>query len=565
MLQKRRNMIRIFIILLLAGCIMQASGQGSFIISPGTNVKSSGNVYIVLDSSHLQNNGSLQMAAGDGTIKSTGAGDVNLSGNGTTVIDRLHLAKAASSSLLLQTNIGVATEVNFGGGLLNLGSNVLDLGNTAFLNNERESSRAFTESTGYIQTSAYLNAPASINPGNLGAVISSAQNMGNTIIKRGHQVQILSTGQNSILRYFDITPANNNNLNATLRFPYLNAELNSLTASILTLWKSADNTSWSQVGQSTRDITANYLEQVGINDFSRWTLAPEALATYYRDADGDGYGNEAVTVQAAAPSSGYVANNADCNDANSAMHPGAIEVCNGIDDNCNGTIDENCSGKPTISINSVTVYEAQGQATLTLTLSQKSAVAISVNYNTKDGSAISKAKGKVAKDYTAKTGTVTIPAGALSATIVISVDPDNVQEGTEQFYVDLSKPVNVTITQSRGTVTLLNGTTPAVTSTSSVQLNTVVQQKEQLLGNGLSVRVFPNPSTTYFTLLTSSSKDQVLNVRITDAAGRTIEARSNVAANGTLYIGHHFRPGIYFAEVMQGKHRTQIKLMKAVY
>jgi hypothetical protein len=30
----------------------------------------------------------------------------------------------------------------------------------------------------------------------------------------------------------------------------------------------------------------------------------------------------------------------DCNDANAGVHPGALEVCNGIDDNCNATIDD---------------------------------------------------------------------------------------------------------------------------------------------------------------------------------------------------------------------------------
>ncbi|MBZ5640777.1 MAG: FG-GAP-like repeat-containing protein, partial [Acidobacteriia bacterium] len=65
------------------------------------------------------------------------------------------------------------------------------------------------------------------------------------------------------------------------------------------------------------------------------------LVTFYRDADGDGYGNPAVTVQAYAAPAGYVAVVGDCNDANPAVHPGASDAnCNGIDDDCNGSTDE---------------------------------------------------------------------------------------------------------------------------------------------------------------------------------------------------------------------------------
>ena len=65
-------------------------------------------------------------------------------------------------------------------------------------------------------------------------------------------------------------------------------------------------------------------------------------STFYRDADTDTFGNPSVTRTAcnlAQAGAGYVANNTDCNDANAAIKPSATEVCNGIDDNCTGGID----------------------------------------------------------------------------------------------------------------------------------------------------------------------------------------------------------------------------------
>lgn len=61
---------------------------------------------------------------------------------------------------------------------------------------------------------------------------------------------------------------------------------------------------------------------------------------WYRDTDGDGYGNASSSVQACSMPSGYVANSSDCNDGSASVKPGAAEVANGIDDNCNGQVDE---------------------------------------------------------------------------------------------------------------------------------------------------------------------------------------------------------------------------------
>jgi hypothetical protein len=58
---------------------------------------------------------------------------------------------------------------------------------------------------------------------------------------------------------------------------------------------------------------------------------------WYADADGDGYGDAAAPVDACAAPAGTVADASDCDDDESAQHPGATEVCDdGLDDDCDG-------------------------------------------------------------------------------------------------------------------------------------------------------------------------------------------------------------------------------------
>ncbi len=60
----------------------------------------------------------------------------------------------------------------------------------------------------------------------------------------------------------------------------------------------------------------------------------EVTTAFYADADADLYGDPDVSVQACAAPEGYVADATDCDDADPRTHPGARELCDGLDNDC---------------------------------------------------------------------------------------------------------------------------------------------------------------------------------------------------------------------------------------
>lgn len=64
------------------------------------------------------------------------------------------------------------------------------------------------------------------------------------------------------------------------------------------------------------------------------------LNVYYADADADSFGDAAVFVNACIAPAGYLIDHTDCDDTKPYVHPFAEELCNSLDDNCNGLIDE---------------------------------------------------------------------------------------------------------------------------------------------------------------------------------------------------------------------------------
>ena len=110
--------------------------------------------------------------------------------------------------------------------------------------------------------------------GNIGAdLLLNGTAPGSTVVVRKTGTASTGNGHNSILRWFDITPATNTGLNAGLVFHYDISEVNGQNPALFTLFRSQDNgATWSDLG-GTADPVGHTVSLTGINEFSRWTVA----------------------------------------------------------------------------------------------------------------------------------------------------------------------------------------------------------------------------------------------------------------------------------------------------
>lgn len=226
--------------------------------------------FIILKDVNLNCNG--QWQSNTGTALFSGNNNSSAGGTGTIRLSTMEVAKSQPVTLTLNGPLQITNAIQFNKGLIDLNGQQLQLADNAKLIGESDQSRITSPAGGKIVASAAnVNAPNQLNLGNLGAMLTSPANLGTLTVTRS-QLPAL-TGGPGIQRTYLIQPQNNTALDATLRFYYLDAELNGNDPGTLNLWKSTDGIAWALIGSDTRDATNHYVEKTGIADFSYWTLA----------------------------------------------------------------------------------------------------------------------------------------------------------------------------------------------------------------------------------------------------------------------------------------------------
>lgn len=279
-------------------CLLPAPGWKLFAqntrlaVSSGTTLTLSGN-HLVLNNTNLDCEGSLN--AGSGSVWITGSSNSTFGGAGVPVIGTLQMASAATATLTLGCNLDVSSLVNFQQGVIDLNGEQLLLTNSAILQGESETSHITAITGGSVQASATgVTNPNQLDVGSLGAMLTSSAPIGTlTVTRMGKPASNPNnSGYQGIDRIYLIQPQNDAGLNATLRFYYLNEELNGKDPSTLSLYKSTDGISWTLSGADTRNAAGKYVEKSGISDLSFWTMSdlinplPLTLVSFGATCDG---------------------------------------------------------------------------------------------------------------------------------------------------------------------------------------------------------------------------------------------------------------------------------------
>jgi hypothetical protein len=109
---------------------------------------------------------------------------------------------------------------------------------------------------------------------------------------------------------------------------------------------------------------------------------------------------------------------------------------------------------PVVRVGDAPATTEGSSASFGVSLSAPSGRTVSVAFTTADATAIA------GQDYTARAGTLTIPAGSTAAAIAVPLTDDSADEQTETFGLRISAPVNATLGTATATGTILDNDEP---------------------------------------------------------------------------------------------------------
>lgn len=278
----------------------------------------------------------------------------------------------------------------------------------------------------------------------------------------------------------------------------------------------------------------------------------ECETVFYADADGDGFGNQDDTIIACDAPAGYVDSPGDCNDSDASIKPGATDVCDGIDRNCDGSALQAMEA-PEISVtpssneytggDDKTLFLGYGPTSVTLLASH--ATASQYNWEL-DGETVSN-EANFTFEPTA--------AGIYAFTVTV-VNEDNCLESA-------SETINVTDIRAgkkgKQAWVCLNGKTKAANINSIPSLlekgatlgscgNTQASNLKLDGFEEVALSVYPNPSIGETNISFYLSNSENYQLTIFNMAGALVK---NISGGTATYEGNHVK-SINTRELKQG-------------
>lgn len=319
----------------------------------------------------------------------------------------------------------------------------------------------------------------------------------------------------------------------------------------------------------------------GYSDYWLVKLFPcDSAITFYYDFDNDGYGNALIdtilyTCTDSIPKL-YVRVAGDCNDSSNLINPLISEICNGIDDNCDGSIDEGigiisvitpmgpvsfCAGENVLlnaPVDASYTYQWKkngvniiGETSANYTANNTGQYQVYISNGTCDDLSDSISVVKNAKPNPT--------INNLDATNNVCIDPSiklktaNVTGSTYQWYKGAALVTgatsNIYFATAAGNykVKVTNGTGCSKTSAAYTVINACREMQDAFS----DIQIYPNPSNGNFTIQFPEMKNDPVIISVKNVVGDEIYSEQiNISElNHTIQLNKNAGSGIYFVEI----------------